>query len=524
MKRNNKKVKTFTLIILVLIAFWGFISCSNPFLKDKKSEGYENQKPETYLFLHFESDTIAIQDTVMQNGQPIYIQDTLITTLDTTASKQELHWWGEDSDGEIIGYYYKWNFEPELTFTTAENAIFYVPIRQQYDVFEFEVYAVDNDSAIDPVPAKLTFPVFNSFPTINFKNRSNPTSSGDNPNVTTTTFTTRTFIWDALDPDGNETVMKIHWAIDDTTNWNVIERTNGVLPTEITLTENELTEGYHTFYVKALDIANAESNIIMFPDLNDDEVPNKWYVKEPKGNVLLIDDFAQDQINKTTQKFYTDILDEILGTDDKYSVWEIGSTFGNNAVNRQNALPYSPVDVEANLNYFDKVIWFSFLGKPHITDAGLSITKYIKNGGNIFIANGNEQSPDTTWLFTDIDSTFRLNPSGRLFPGTEVMANFNVDSSKNSSLMLTTGKLIGNRVSALVPGNEPGTKAIYNMVHPDSTHLAVPYKDTPAVGLLFAPDYMEGKSIYFSLPLHFCDGKENVKDVLNYILNEEFED
>ncbi|MBN2279180.1 MAG: hypothetical protein JXQ65_01225 [Candidatus Marinimicrobia bacterium] len=456
----------------------------------------------------------------MQGNTPVLIEDTVITSLDTTASKQTIHWWGEDQDGEVVGYYYKWNYQDSPTFTTDEYATFYVPIRQQYDVFEFEVYALDNDSALDPVPARLSFPVFNSKPAITFRNKSNPQANPDNPNGISYTFTTRTFVWDALDPDGNETVMAILWALDDTTEWNIIDRTHGVLPDFITLTNEHLTEGYHQFFVKAQDIAGAESQTIMFPDPKDNNVPNFWYVQEPRGSVLLIDDFAQDQISKGTQKVYTDVLTELYG-ENGFSVWEIGSTFGDNAINRENALPYTASDIVANMSYFDKVVWFSHLGRPHISEAGLSITKYVKNGGNIFISNGNEQIPDTTWTFTSIDSVYRLNPSGRLLPGVKVMANF--DESVDDELTLELGQLIGNRVSALVSGKEEGVASVFNMEHPDSADVVVPYNGTPCVAVHYAPSYIEGQSIYFSLPLHYCYGRNNIKQVLEYILNEVFE-
>ncbi len=517
-KTKLKLLSTFFIFIIFLV----FTACDNPFLKEKDAEGYENEKPETYLFLHFTGDTLMVQDSVMQDGQPILVEDTVITTLDTTASEQKIHWWGEDKDGEVIGYYYRWNYQDEPIFTTSESATFFVPIKQKYDVFDFEVYAVDNDSAVDPVPARLSFPVYNSTPTISFRNKSNPTAPAGNPNAVNYTFTTRTFVWDALDPDGNETVMEVLWALDDSTDWNVIRRENGVLPDHLTLTEDVLDEGYHQFFIKVRDIANAESKTIMFPDESDDEVPNFWYVKEPKGEVLLIDDFAQDQINKTTQKIYTDILEGLYG-ESGYSVWEIGSTFGENAINRENALPYTSTDIEANLNYFNKVVWFSHLGEPHITDAGLSITKYIKNGGNIFIVNGNEQSPDTTWTFTNIDSVFRLNPQGRLYPNVNIEAHFG-DEELNEQLTLNVGKLIGNRVSALIPKESEGTEIVYTMEHPDSAAVNVAYEGTPAVGIKYAPSYIEGESIYFSLPLDYCYGNDNIKDVLEYILNEEFED
>ena len=196
---------------------------------------------------------------------------------------------------------------------------------------------------------------------------------------------------------------------------------------------------------------------------------------------------------------------------------------GMETPNIENSLPYTQIDIEANLNYFNKVIWFSHMGSTHISESGLSITRYVKQGGKIFITNGNEQVPDTTWTFTDLDSVYRLNPSGRLMSGVEIWANFS-DPAVDDSLTLETGRLIGNRVSALIPGNTLGTDAIYIMEHPDSASVSVPYSGTPAVGVRYRPEFIEGESIYFSLPLNYCDGRNNVRKLLDYILNVEFED
>jgi hypothetical protein len=89
---------------------------------------------------------------------------------------------------------------------------------------------------------------------------------------------------------------------------------------------------------------------------------------------------------------------------------------------------------------------------------------------------------------------------------------------------MTTSQLIGNRVSALIPVRGEGITSLFTMVHPDSTDIAVPYTGTPTVGVHYAPSYIEGESIYFSLPLHYCNERNNAKELLDYILNEEFED
>ncbi len=521
MFKTSFSIKKIVTIFLVSVITWVLISCDgikNPFLQELENRNNGNNPPETYFFIFFNSDTSVTQDTTWDGTQAIITKDTTITSLDTTVSRQEIYWWGDDHDGEVIGYYYQWSYMAEPVFTTAESGIFYVPIRQKYDRFEFFVQAVDNDSLIDPTPARMSFPVFNTRPNIDFRLNSNPDAPAGKPNVVAVTFPHRTFVWDATDPDGNETITSILWALDDTSEWNIITKSNNYLTDQITLTATDgLSEGLHKFFIKAGDIAGAFSETIMFPDSTDDEVPNFWKVKIPRGSVLLVNDYAQDQSEYTVQGFYENILKEVVV--DTYSVWEIGSTVNN----LQNSLPYSTDDVEAYLSYFDKVIWFAHLGSPHISDAGLSITKYVKNGGKIFISNGNEEIPDTTWTFTNIDSVYRLNPGGRLLMGIEIEAHFVEDEEINQNLTLNNHQLIGNRVSALVPGTEEGVDNVFTMQHPDSTTVFVPYLGTPSVCVRYKPGYIDGESIYFSLPLHYCNGHDNVRYFLNYILNVEFE-
>jgi hypothetical protein len=497
MKKDFIKLSGIFIFLSVLI-----ITCSeNPFDTEKKSNPLDNTPPETYLFLFVVPDTIIVQDSLST--------DTTITGIDTTASKQILHWWGDDRDGEVIGYYIQWDYQSEPIWTSSEYDTFYVPIRTAYDEFTFRVWAVDNDSLKDPTPAVQTFPVFNSMPEIEFKLNSNPPALPGNPNVTAYTFPTRTFMWDVSDPDGIETITKIYYSLDDTSTW--IELPGNAR--SITLTN--IVPGEHRFFVKAEDVASAQSNIISFPDPGDDLFPNTWIVKEPIGDVLLVSDYALDQNDPIVQNIYENMLQNIVGVGG-YSVWQIGTT-STPPINPQNSLPYATADIKANLGYFDKVIWFSHLGRHNLSAAGLSITQYVSEGGKIFITNGNEAFPDTLWTFTDIDSVFRLNPGGRLLPGIDVLSSF-TNTAIDSLLDLEIEILIGNRVSALIPGSN--AEIVYRM-EPDSTApVSVPYPGSPAVGIRYEVGL--GKSIYFSLPFHHCDGYSNMETVLDHILNTEF--
>jgi len=515
MKIKMDLMKSITIIITLLGVF---ISCTeNPFDTSRESKPLPNNPPETYLFLFVNNSATGSSGAASaESANP---------GIDTTASRQVLHWWGEDRDGDVIGYYYQWDYQSKLIWTTRESDTFYVPIRTDYDEFTFRVWAVDDDSLKDPTPAVQTFPVFNSSPEIEFKLGSNPMVLDENPDVINYTFPTRTFFWDITDADGLETVSSVLWTLDDTTHWNIIERSGEGIPDHITVTGIE--EGFHTFFVKARDIAGAESNIIFYPDSTNNMVPDSWYVNEPMGNVLLVDDFAQGQTDGSAQRFYADIISDISGA---FSIWEIGNTSAWNPVNSQNALPYATADVEANLNYFDKVIWFSHLGPPSLSKAGLSITKYIKNGGRIFIANGNETFPDTTWTFTDIDSVYRINPAPiRLLTGIKINPFF-TDNTLNELLGLEIGSeniyfnTISNKVSGLIPG--PNADIIYRLEHGDSTGYSPDkiYAGEPIVGIKYDPDFISGECIYYSLPLHACDNKRNVSELIDYILNHEFED
>ena len=157
--------RLYPIIILLFIfscSIWEYDDLSNPI---------DPQKPNTYLSLIASDTVFASLDSI--TGQSIYaitetpdpdfVWDTLTHAFTTiTTSKQELHWWGEDEDGEIFGYYYKWNVDSIWTYTTNESGLFYVPIRSDLDVFYFEIKAVDNDTLIDPTPETIVLTILNS--------------------------------------------------------------------------------------------------------------------------------------------------------------------------------------------------------------------------------------------------------------------------------------------------------------------------------------------------------------------------
>jgi len=494
------------LFIVIVIGLLTLAGCEL-FEEPPTSSPFENAAPETYLSISSQSVIYARLDTVdcdsttgiCDTSYSYYFEadstppgdlDTVHNALQTVlASTQTMTWWGEDPDGDIIGYYYKWKHEQDWTYTTNESETFIIPIRQAFGIFGFAVKAMDSDSLVDPTPAEIILPIQNTPPEISFRYRSNPIVT--NPNVTEKTFPTRTFLWVVADDDGLETVDSIYYALDSTSYWNAL----GASEKGITFTE--LTPGTHVFYLKARDIAGAESEIIHYPDINDDFTPNTWLVMEPVGDVLLVDDFPWDSKNNA-MAWYQSILDTIPGVGfgvggDGYSVWEIGS-----------ALPFSETDVSATLGYFKHIIWYSAANGPETYgDASNPIYQFLQNGGNIFINVTEIYSSATVWF--PFDSTAVVDPYQRLRTGTTI------ESSINTDLDLELSKLILYRVysfaindtSALDPDFGPYFTPFYRMREATDTD---PWTGRPIIAAEYdhrsAINENAGKAILFSIPLH----------------------
>ncbi len=501
-----KLLKQVMLAIGMVSAFLLIIACDpleNPFLQELPSEGVLNQAPQTYLFLNFAPDQI---DTVISDTSA---DTTIIYTRhlpDTTTSQQTLYWWGEDPDGEVIAYHTRWSFQDEWTRTTAESDTFFLPLQIIYDEFIFEVKAEDNEGTLDPTPATLRIPVANSPPVIEFGIDSNPTA-GSNPNVTHITFPTRTFAWTTTDLDGFETINKIRYRLDSTSTWQYL---NGDI-SNITLTN--IDPGYHTFYVQAIDTAGAYSNLLQFPDSTDLASPNGWLVKEPFGDILLVDDYKLD--DGSTHEFYTDLLDSLVGGEN-YSVIELGYD--------EKALPNSNTDQLAMFSYFKTVVWYHYSEAPSLPDADGSLRTYLETGGNIFVSS---IFIDTDYTHTSIDSNWIINPSGRLLDSLSIyMVDLGVTDSTSilPDLSLMTSNLIARRVSAYYPATFTDgelSRDLFILQDPRTTNDN--WTGNPPVAQLFQPSPGSGQSIFFSLPLHLCGENNNMFQVMNHLLFEVFE-
>ena len=105
-------------VILLLVLIFYSSSC----YEDLTDNPTGNRAPDTFLFLHPDS-------TVAQ--QP---------------SRLKVSWWGDDPDGTILGYYFKWSgIDSGWTFTRSNDSLFSLPIGSADTTYLFRVSAVDNE-------------------------------------------------------------------------------------------------------------------------------------------------------------------------------------------------------------------------------------------------------------------------------------------------------------------------------------------------------------------------------------------
>jgi hypothetical protein len=108
-------MKKLSVFILILFTLSGLYSCyDNP-----TDNPAANKPPETGLSL---------------------IPDSSITPQPT---KLKVSWWGDDPDGNIVGFYFTWDGN-SWSFTSSNDSLFALQIGAADTTYLFQVAAVDN--------------------------------------------------------------------------------------------------------------------------------------------------------------------------------------------------------------------------------------------------------------------------------------------------------------------------------------------------------------------------------------------
>ena len=302
-------------LIAVLFVIVLGLSCRKP-----PEEVVENIPPDTHIFVEGRTDTV-----------PAY---------------QIIHWYGNDPDGYVVGYYYHWdNDTPIFTTKNVDTFTLSVPDSDSIGVHVFYVVAVDNEGAEDPTPAEVTIPVKNSPPTIEFQHGTLPPD---------TTLPYVTFYVETHDIDGDESVIGFYYKTDYDTMW-VFQS----IDTDYVTFKN-VPEGVHSFYFRAVDRSHAISDVI------SDTV----YIRPAQGTILVIDDSPDGNADNTYGSFFED------NYSGDYTVWDV-----------RKFLPYSPYDIDGIINGlgFNTIFWYTGTDVNVINPLRKAIETYLNNGNSMFL-------------------------------------------------------------------------------------------------------------------------------------------
>lgn len=514
----NRFVPALALLALLL-------GCEPP---DTGNSLLDNSPPQTHLGIgYFRADSAQVD------------------TLGSSPSRVALAWWGEDADGWIEAYEYRWLNETDLnvtdefpewsaalhmeivggdtTWSVAESDTFVVRLTDSLQIVSFEVRAIDNMGAIDESPARTTFPAYNQRPSIAWVAESQELLRSDVTPTHPLPDTTWTFPWTSFhvniwDVDGNETITEAQWVLDDTSaTWQNLDLGTRT----VMLDETQLSPGPHRVFVRAKDVANAWSETLSYPadhHVTAEGDPRIWMVRDPAGELLVVfDDAAQSTQGPIV--IQEGLAEYGYQMDQDYSYWDVTEW-----------LPYDDQDFGRILEAFGTVFWFSWK-QTRMEDACDNLDLFMARGGKLLISTTDvgrySVSSETAWLYdgicVPIDSL--THERHHIFPLVGTFDQPLTPSAEFASrypVMHTLERITmqGNGTTDADFGFVPDSSAVELYFVPEDDRDPEAYPRV-TVAARQPADGIPGKAkqLYFSLPLHKVD---NLPALFETVIDDEF--
>ncbi len=366
----------------------------------------ENQVPQTYTVI----------DTIIRSGD------------DRLESRVDLRWWGDDPDGYIVGYEYTFGdpYSPVTawTFIRSQDSVFLLqtPAGQDTADFTFSVRAIDDEGAVDPTPARATYPVKNSPPTVRF------TPGEDDPELS---FPVVKFFWEGSDPDGVDNLASYELYWNDTTAVPFVVDAStfsatfaavdafagGETDAEVFLNTGTVAEpgtipgmrlgAWNVLYVRAVDQSAARSGYVRSDSI---------YIRPVRSNVLLVNGYSGG--GGTVFDFYADQLEGLgISTFDTLVLFDA-------SVPRQ--LASDNLTQTRIFDYWDLILWFGNNAQNSLSLAQKTTGDFFDTGGKMFMAVYVSSSFDQQSDFLDftpiaelvdpVDTTLLLNLGADVIP------------------------------------------------------------------------------------------------------------
>lgn len=364
--------------------------------------------------------TSCDEGSTKENEAPetqISVDEINLTGDNRLNSTVSLSWFGTDGDGYIEGYEVSFD-EENWSFTEQQDSVFSFSLPEGQDTtnIDFYVRSIDNDSLRDPTPAYLSVPLKNSAPIAAFNNEVGPLD---------TSLIVATFVWNATDPDGDETVRQVELKVNDS-EWQPLNLgetlisfvldpaiQSGLATADLYYgTENTVAiedfegfnaNGMNTLYIRASDIAGAVSSV---------DTSNTFYLKNKTPGAELL--WVSGQGANVTEE-YQNILDSL---DLIYDLEHYGSAIDGSALPSYWEPTFSLI-----LQQYPKV--FVNSGQEDYTNRVTSRTKtllefmapvvqeYTNQGGKSFITTSFNQEKDLLEISGPYPVASLVTPSGQ---------------------------------------------------------------------------------------------------------------
>ncbi len=324
-------------------------------------------------------------------------------------------------------------------------------------------------SAVDPRGAILTFPIRNTPPTLAFApNPDDPSRTIKQPD---TTFTAATFSWKGFDFDGDNTLASYRIALNDTSDpsrWVPIPIRDTVITLVVPRARSDSAaavgsdtvtadlysgkflgrqflgrirglqlDALNVLYAQVQDVAGEFSPVITMPSGTD-----HWYVKRPRGKLLLVSDYIGLGPETALATYFTSLAAVPGGQFAADSVDNIDIGRGLDATTKRFGTPGDLVPLfidPALINTFllyDYVVWYTEQF-PSLAVAQLTLFTYLQNGGKVLFSTTFESSVDARGALNDfapIDSISSVPFTPRPAPGdTRIPADFVVFADRSDT-------------------------------------------------------------------------------------------
>jgi hypothetical protein len=407
-------------------------------------------------------------------------------------------------------------------------------------------------SAMDPVGALLTFPIRNTRPTISFAQ--NPNDPASPLRLPDSTYTVVSIGFKGADDDGDNTLSGYRIALNDTSSsssWLTIPLRDTVVTLVVPRTRSDAAppgngvvvsvdvyggkflgrqllgqvpglrlNATNVIYVQAKDVAGEYSPAIRIPSGTQ-----QWYVKRPRGRLLLVQDYTRNDAQAATTTYLSALAtvpDTQVTKVDILNI-SVGVTAVDKRAGRLSTMvpPYvDPALINTFLLY--EYVFLYTDEYPSIKVLQLAPFPFLQNGGKMLFSTF--YTPDFADFninsvlreFAPIDSVCSaVLPSSVPVPGARLIpANY---------VLFADSSIAGNIYPQLAFNSSPSShifymreaykrtdgRVIYRLQrHPQGTYKAIdPTGGADTLRPKVAVVDGQGKIVFFGLPLHLLDNR-----------------